>query len=57
MPKGKVKSFFFFKGNVIEYPKVLVLKLFFEKIDKIINFFENYFLYLFNIFSTIYFCD
>ena len=55
-----VKSFFL-KGNIIEYPKVLVLKLFFEifydKNDKVINFFKRNFLYLLNIFSTIYFCD
>ena len=55
-----VKSFFL-KGNIIEYPKVLVLKLFFEifydKNDKVINLFKRNFLYLLNIFSTIYFCD
>ena len=55
-----VKSFFL-KGNIIEYPKVLVLKLFFEifydKNDKVINFLKRNFLYLLNIFSTIYFCD
>ena len=42
-----VKSFFL-KGNIIEYPKVLVLKLFFEifydKNDKVINFFKRNFL-------------
>ena len=54
-------KYFFLKGNIIEYPKVLVLKLFFEifydKNDKVINFFKRNFLYLLNIFSTIIFCD